>query len=274
MSPLLLGYNTNGFAHHRLDDCLAILAELGYGSVGLTLDAAHLDPFETSPTRIEGLRRTLEELRLVPVVETGARFLLDPRTRHEPTLISPESTGRERRFEFLQRAIEIARDLGAVCVSFWSGRLSSGVDPEQAWSWLVDGGNRLAETAETAGVDLAFEPEPGMLVATMAQAARFLEAVPHPRMRLTLDLGHLLLTETPPLGKVLRHWIGRTANIHIEDMRRPTHEHLAFGEGEMPFEELLGTLVEVHTTVPVNVELSRHRPRRSSIRWKSMLKIF
>jgi len=38
-----LGYNTNGFAHHRLSDAVEIIAELGYRSIGLTLDVHHLE---------------------------------------------------------------------------------------------------------------------------------------------------------------------------------------------------------------------------------------
>ena len=41
-----LGYNTNGLAHHRLLDAIDLLADEGYQSIAITLDASALDPYE------------------------------------------------------------------------------------------------------------------------------------------------------------------------------------------------------------------------------------
>ena len=77
---MLFGYNTNGFAHHRLEDTLEILAELGYGAVGITLDHGVLNPFEPDlARRVDDVRRQLERLKLRCVIETGSRFLISQR---------------------------------------------------------------------------------------------------------------------------------------------------------------------------------------------------
>src|SRR5436305_325407 len=121
MQRMLLGYNTNGLAHHRLEDVITILAELGYRSVALTLDHHALDPFDPDlPRQLSAVKALLEEHGLRSVVETGARFLLDPRRKHQPTLLSPPP-GRERRLDFLRRAVDVAAELGSDAVSFWSG---------------------------------------------------------------------------------------------------------------------------------------------------------
>ena len=68
------GYNTNGFAHHRLDDALRVMADLGYEGCALTLDHAHLDPFSGDlATEVGRVARLTQTLRLSLVVETGAR---------------------------------------------------------------------------------------------------------------------------------------------------------------------------------------------------------
>src|SRR5438128_9210307 len=102
---MLFGYNTNGFAHHRLENSLAILAKLGYGSVAITLDQNALNPYaENRQDEVAQVRRFLKKLGLRSVIETGARFLLDPWHKHQPTLISPTAPDRERRLDFLCQA--------------------------------------------------------------------------------------------------------------------------------------------------------------------------
>ena len=116
---LRFGYGTNGFANHRLPDALGVIADLGYQGVALTLDHDHLDPFAPElARRTAEVASMLDRLGLAVVVETGARYLLDPWRKHAPTLLDDDPAAR---VEFLHRAVRIAADLGAEAVSFWSG---------------------------------------------------------------------------------------------------------------------------------------------------------
>jgi sugar phosphate isomerase/epimerase len=256
---LRFGYNTNGFAHHRLEDALAILAELGYRSVALTLDYHALDPFAADlPAQVERVKGLLRQHGLRSVVETGARFLLDPRRKHQPTLLDPAPEGRERRLDFLRRAVDIAAELGSDAVSFWSGRPDELTPAPVLWARLVEGCRALCGHAEARQVRLAFEPEPGMFVDTLPRFAELHARVAHPRFGLTLDVGHLHCQGELPVGGHVRAWRDWLWNVHLEDMRAGVHDHRMFGEGEMDFAEVLGALREVGYAGGVHVELSRH----------------
>ncbi len=254
-----LGYNTNGFAHHRLEDALVILTELGYQSVAITLDHHHLNPFGPDlARRLAGIGMFLEELSLGCVIETGARYLLDPRNKHQPTLLSARTLDREKRLDFLCRAVDIARELHADGVSFWSGTPQDQAPFAVHWQRLVDGCLKLGDYAAKKNVRLAFEPEPGMLVDTMDRFRQLFEQVNHPAFGLTIDVGHLHCQGEVPIAEHLRRWAARLWNIHIEDMRRGVHDHLMFGEGEIDFGPVRAALQEIGYSGGVHVELSRH----------------
>lgn len=255
---LRFGYGTNGFADHRLDDALALLADLGYDGVALTLDHQHLDPFDAHlARRVAHTRQVLDRLGLAVVIETGARYLLDPRRKHQPTLLS--ENGRERRIDLLCRAVRVGADLGAEAVSFWAGTRPQDVSAVMAWSRLIDGCASIVTEADRHGVNLGFEPEPGMLVDTLDGFDALRAALGSPaRFGLTLDVGHCVCLEPEPADACVRRVASVLVNVQIEDMRRGVHEHLPFGAGELDLPAVLRALVDVRYRGLVSVELPRH----------------
>ncbi len=259
---MFLGYNTNGFAHHRLEDAVEIIAELGYRGVALTLDVHHLNPFMglELPKHVGFFGRFLDARKMTCVIETGARFLLDPWEKHQPTLLSADPEDRECRLTFLEECINVAAALRQHCefVSFWSGKPDEDTSPRAPMLRLADGCKRLADYAAERKVALAFEPEPGMFIDTMDKFAELHGRVNHPAFGLTVDVGHLVCNGELPVSRVLQEWKHVLWNVHIEDMRRGVHDHLMFGEGEVDFADVFAGLRAAGYQGGVYVELSRH----------------
>jgi L-ribulose-5-phosphate 3-epimerase len=256
-----LGYNTNGLAHHRLVDAIELLADEGYQSVAITLDAGALDPYDDQETlrrQIAQVRSALDRRGLSRVIETGARYLLNPRIKHDPTLMDPDPRRRAVRSDFLHRAIDMAASLGAEAVSLWSGCAPDAVGEGEGLDRLAEGLHPLMAHAERVRLPLAFEPEPGMFIDTLERFAGLDERVCHPLLQLTVDLGHVHCLDEGDIPALVRTWGPRIVNIHIEDMVRGVHEHLMFGEGTMSFPVICQALSEIGYSGGLHVELSRH----------------
>ncbi|UCM90384.1 sugar phosphate isomerase/epimerase family protein [Streptomyces marincola] len=254
---LRFAYGTNGLADLRLTDALGLLADLGYQGVALTLDHMHLDPCAPDlARRTAEVARALERLGLAVAVETGARYVLDPTAKHGPALLDPDPAARARRTALLADAVRVGADLGATAVHCFSGRVPPGTGEAEAWRRLAGALAPVLDLAQGAGVPLAVEPEPGMLVDTLAafhRLRRDLDGV-----RLTLDLGHCHCLEPDPVPDCVAAAAPWTAHVQIEDMRRGVHEHLPFGEGEMDFPPVLAALDATGYAGLVSVELPRH----------------
>jgi L-ribulose-5-phosphate 3-epimerase len=252
-----LGYGTNGFANHRLDDALRIIADLGYTAVALTLDHHHLDPYADDVARqIDHVAHLLDRLGLRTVVETGARYLLDPTHKHHPTLVCDEPA---KRIDFLNRAIRVAAGLGSDCVSFWSGIRPSTVDEDTAWRRMLDGVSEVLEEAEVHQIPLGLEPEPGMFVEHLADAMRLREQLGAPALLgITIDIGHCVAVEPVDAAACIRQAGDLLVNVQLDDMRTGVHEHLEFGEGELDLPVTLAALREIGYTGVAAVELPRH----------------
>ncbi|GAA5123823.1 sugar phosphate isomerase/epimerase family protein [Haloechinothrix salitolerans] len=267
---LRFGYGTNGFAGHRLDDALGVIADLGYDGVALTLDHPHLDPFAPDlAARIDHVRRRLAAYGLAVVIETGARYVMDPWRKHEPTLVS--DVGRERRVDYLHRAIRVAADLGAETVSFWSGTLPEDVGPAQGWHRLTTGVAEVLAEAERRGVRCAFEPEPGMFVDTLDGVLQLRRRLGEPEhLKVTVDVGHCVCNEPAPPQDRIRDVGLLLGNVQIDDMRPGVHEHLEFGDGDVDLPAALGALLDVDYQGLVSVELPRHSHAAPAVAARSL----
>ena len=254
-----LGYNTNGFAHHRLLDALAVIADSGYRAVAITLDVHHLDPFAAGHAReCEVVGEACRALDLLPVIETGARFLLDARRKHRPTLLAEAAAERAVRIDFLARAIDAAAAVGARVVSLWSGAADDAPGQQVLDERLAAGLRDVCARARAAGVVIGFEPEPGMYVEDMAAFARLRALVDDPAFQLTLDVGHAHLTEAAGAEATVRAWAGHIVNAHVEGMNRGLHDHLVPWEGDLDVRAAVAALRGTGFDGPACLELSRH----------------
>lgn len=253
------GYSTNS-----LDggDPLMLLTELidcGCRSVAITPDTHLLNPYGSDFRReVTRWRHGLTEAGLACVIETGARHLLDSHAKHEPTLMSVAAADRVRRIDFLCRAIDLAVDLQADCVSFWSGVVRDAAGEEDLWDRLLAGMQHVLAHAERQNVRLGFEPEPGMFIDTVARAEQLLQRLGSPgSLGLTLDIGHLECLGEWPLAKTVRRVANSIVNVHVDDMLCCRHEHLPLGSGEVAFGPVLRELACTGYAGGLHLELPR-----------------
>lgn len=258
-----LGYNTNGLAHHRLLDALRMLADFGYEGVAITPDVGQLDPLELDPRLVEDVRRWSDELGLDLAIETGARFVLDAKRKHWPTLLEDDAADRARRVDMLERCIDLASELGANVVSIWSGAKPAGASSNDAWQRLVDELRRVLDHARTRNVQIGFEPEPGMFIERPVQYLELVHRLGRDgdSLGLTLDVGHLLVTGDLPVEGKIRELAPRLVHVHLDDIAGGVHEHLMFGRGGLDLPATLRALLEINYGGMTAVELSRDSHR-------------
>lgn len=271
-----LAYNTNGLAHHRPADAIRLLSELGYEGVSITPDVGGLDPYDLRTEVVDDVRHWAQELGMELSVETGARYLLDARHKHFPTLLESEATDRARRVDFLQRCIDLAENLGASVLSLWAGRAPDGAvadahdpDPkkrdniERHWDNLVSGLTQVVSHGREAGVSIAFEPEPGMFLERPSGYGELVDRMGDEGqyLGLCLDVGHLYCTGDLPPEDVIRRFGNRLLQVHLDDIKNGVHEHRMFGEGDVDLEATFNALFEVGYEGMTAVELSRDSHR-------------
>ncbi len=253
-----LAFSTNAYLNHSFPEACKRLAEIGYRGVEIMADVPHAWPAYLLPEQKDGIRDALKKNRLK--ISNINAFMMhavdDPRQKYwHPSWIEPDPNYRQIRIEHTKKALTLARDLGAPCITTEPGGPLEGRPWKECLALFVEMLKPVVEHAEKMGVPLLVEPEPDLLIETADQYLEFSEHFQTPFLGLNFDIGHFYCVKDDPaatvhkLAPLIRH-------VHLEDIAATrVHHHLIPGEGVIDFGATLKALEDVGYQDWVTIEL-------------------
>ncbi len=254
-----LAFSTNAYLNFSFAEAVRRIAAIGYRGVEIMADVPHAWPAFLLPEQKRSIRDVLaaNDLAISNVNAFMMNAINDRRQRYwHPSWIEPDPHYRAIRVDHTKRALTLARELGAACITTEPG---GPVEPGGSWAAalevFVEELKPVAEHAEKEGVLLMVEPEPGLLIETAEQFEEFMRHVDSPAVGLNFDVGHMYCVGEDPASS-LRRLARFVRHVHLEDIAATrVHQHLVPGDGAIDFPAVLRALRDVKYTGWVTVEL-------------------
>ena len=254
-----LAFSTNAYLKFSFAEAVSRLARIGYTGVEIMADVPHAWPAFLLEEQKQALRDTLKANRLQ--ISNVNAFMMhavnDARQRYwHPSWIEPDPHYRQVRIDHTRRALTLARELGAPCITTEPG---GPVEPGGSWAsalkTFVEGIKPVAEHAEKEGVLLLVEPEPGLLIETVDQFLEFMQHIDSPAVGMNFDVGHAYCVKDDPAATIPRA-APFIRHFHFEDIA-PTrvHQHLVPGDGAIDFAAALKAIRSIGYQGWITVEL-------------------
>jgi sugar phosphate isomerase/epimerase len=254
-----LAFSTNAYLKFSFVEAVRRLAALGYEGVEIMADVPHAWPACLLDEQKHAIRDALKAngLGISNINAFMMNAISDPRQKYwHPSWIEPDRHYRQIRIDHTCRALTLARELGARCITTEPG---GPVAPGESWSaalkLFVEMLKPVLEHAAKEGVLLLIEPEPELLIETADQFLELMRHLDSPAVGLNFDIGHAYCvrdepaTTIPRLAKYIRHF-------HLEDIAATrVHHHLIPGEGAIDFASVFGAMRAMNYTGWVTIEL-------------------
>jgi sugar phosphate isomerase/epimerase len=234
-----LAFSTNAYLKFSFPEAVRRLARIGYAAVEIMADVPHAWPAYLLDEQKQAIRQSLADnhLSISNINSFMMHAVNDPRQKYwHPSWIEPDRHYRQIRIDHTMRALTLAKELGAPCITTEpGGPVESGQSWANALKLFVEMIKPVAEHAEKEGVLLLVEPEPGLLIETADQFLEFMQHIQSPAVGMNFDIGHAYCvndepeTTIPRVAKYIRHF-------HLEDIAATrVHHHLVPGEGAIDF---------------------------------------
>jgi sugar phosphate isomerase/epimerase len=253
-----LAFSTNAYLHFSFSEAVRRLADIGYRGVEIMADVPHAWPAYLLPEQKQAIREALHQHGLA--ISNVNAFMMhavnDPRQKYwHPSWIEPDPHYRQIRIDHTKRALTLARELGAPCITTEPGGPLEGRSWNECLRLFVEMLRPVVEHAEREGVLLLIEPEPGLLLETIDQYLEFTEKISSPYLGLNFDIGHAFCVgDDPPTA--IRRLGSRIRHVHLEDIAATrVHHHLIPGEGVIDFAATLQALQSIGYQGWITIEL-------------------
>jgi sugar phosphate isomerase/epimerase len=254
-----LAFSTNAYLNFSFAEAVRRLAAIGYTGVEIMADVPHAWPAFLLQEQKQAISDALAKNRLA--ISNINSFMMhainDPRQRYwHPSWIEPDRHYRQIRIDHTMRALTLARELGAPCITTEPG---GPVEPGGSWSaalkLFVEMLKPVVARAEKEGVLLLIEPEPGLLIETADQFLELMQYIDSPAVGMNFDVGHAYCVKDDPattIPRVAKH----VRHFHLEDIAATrVHHHLVPGEGAIDFAAALRAIQSIGYTGWVTIEL-------------------
>lgn len=161
---------------------------------------------------------------------------------------------RAKAYDIMDRAIDLARDLGIGNIQLAGYDVYYEEADETTEALFLEGLKYAAKKAASANVMLSIEIMDTAFIGTISRCLPFIEAVNSPWLKIYPDFGNLSRWCQNPeeeLALCPHHIVG----IHLKDTKPGVFKCVPFGEGTVDFEKLLGKLNDLNFTGPFLVEM-------------------
>ena len=259
MPALNLAFSSNAYLHFSFAEAVRRIAGIGYRGVEIMADVPHAWPAFLLEEQKQAIRAALTAngLAISNINAFMMHAINDARQRYwHPSWIEPERHYRQIRIDHTMRALTLARELGAPCITTEpGGPVEAGTSWKAALKLFIEMLKPVVAHAEKEGVLLLVEPEPGLLIETVDQFLEFVQHFDSPALGMNFDIGHAYCVKDDPaatIPRVAKH----IRHFHLEDIAATrVHHHLVPGDGAIDFAATLRAINAIGYQGWVTVEL-------------------
>jgi sugar phosphate isomerase/epimerase len=252
---MILGYSTNAFVRHTLEESIRKIARLGFKGIEIMGDRPHLYPPDYNQERLDQLKALLKQNNL-QVNNINSFTLFAVGDTYLPSWIEPEAQRREIRIKHTLQSLQVAKTLDCANISIPpGGPLEKNMTRQEALRLFYQGLERVISHAESMEIKLLVEPEPDLLLENTEEFKEFIKEVQSPFVGLNFDIGHFYCAGENP-SKSFEELFEYTGHVHIEDIAATRkHNHLIPGLGAIDLKEVLATMVRLNYQGNISLEL-------------------